>query len=91
MGNLVGKIESKVNLLYYDLQSPDFPAEINDFFKKYVDDIDWIIDLLRKEDDNWDRAANSKLCDIANEYGKLNNDMMVIIGKRINEIAYGSF
>lgn len=80
-----------MKLLFYDLQNPDYPAVINDFFGKYVDDIENIIDLLRREKEEWDVVANTHLCNIANEYGKLDNEMMKIIGRRINEIAYQNF
>lgn len=80
-----------MGLLYLDLQSPDYPAEVNHFFKQYEEDLEQIIDWLRKEDDNWDTVANTKLCNIANEYGKLDNDMMIIIGKAINKKAYERF
>ena len=80
-----------MGLLYLDLQSPDYPAEVNHFFKQYEEDLDKIIELLRREDDNWDTVANTKLCNIANEYGKLDNEKMEIIGKAINKKAYERF
>lgn len=80
-----------MSLLYTDLQDSSYPAEVNHFFKLYNDQLEQIIEWLRKEDDNWDAVANTQLCNIANEYGKLDNDKMKIIGKAINRKAYESF
>ena len=80
-----------MGLLYIDLQNPSYPAEVNLFFKQYEEDLEQIIDWLRKEDDNWDTVANTRLCNIANEYGKLDNEKMEIIGKAINKKAYERF
>lgn len=80
-----------MSILFTDLQKPYYPAEVNHFFKEYSDDLDEIIEWLRKEDDNWDRAANTRLINLANEYGKLDEEKLKIIGKEINRKAYEIF